>query len=152
MPPGQLTGKSGGREPRKKVKFLIDNWMLIAVAIVSGTMLLMPIIQASGGGLTADGAVQLINREKAVVVDVCEAEEFATGHVGGAKNIPLNQLEERLANTVKNKTLPLILVCETGARSARAVAVAKKLGYEQAQAMSGGLKAWRVANLPIEKA
>ena len=152
MPPGQLTGKSGGREPRKKVKFLIDNWMLIAVAIVSGTMLLMPIIQASGGGLTADGAVQLINREKAVVVDVCEAEEFATGHVGGAKNIPLNQLEERLANTVKNKTLPLILVCETGARSARAVAVAKKLGYEQAQAMSGGLKAWRLANLPIEKA
>ena len=126
--------------------------MLIAVAIVSGTMLLMPIIQASGGGLTADGAVQLINREKAVVVDVCEAEEFATGHVGGAKNIPLNQLEERLANTVKNKTLPLILVCETGARSARAVAVAKKLGYDQAQAMSGGLKAWRVANLPIEKA
>ena len=134
------------------MKFLIDNWMLIAVAIVSGTMLLMPIIQASGGGLTADGAVQLINREKAVVVDVCEAEEFATGHVGGAKNIPLNQLEERLANTVKNKTLPLILVCETGARSARAVAVAKKLGYDQAQAMSGGLKAWRVANLPIEKA
>lgn len=125
--------------------------MLIAVAIVSGTMLMMPIIQGAGGGLTADGAVQLINREKAVVIDVCEAEEFAAGHVGGAKNIPLNLLEEKLASTVKNKALPLILVCETGARSARAVAIAKKLGYDNTQAMSGGLKAWRTANLPIEK-
>jgi rhodanese-related sulfurtransferase len=133
------------------VTFLIDNWMLIAVAIVSGTMLMMPIIQGAGGGLTADGAVQLINREKAVVIDVCEAEEFAAGHVGGAKNIPLNLLEEKLASTVKNKALPLILVCATGARSARAVAIAKKLGYDNTQAMSGGLKAWRTANLPIEK-
>ena len=86
------------------------------------------------------------------VVDVCETEEFAAGHVGGAKNIPLNSLEEKLAATVKNKTLPLILVCQTGARSARAVAIAKKLGYEQAQSMAGGLKSWRTANLPLEKA
>ena len=133
------------------MKFLLDNWMLIAVAIISGTMLLMPIIQGAGGGLTADGAVQLINREKAVVIDVCEAEEFAAGHVGGAKNIPLNLLEEKLASTVKNKALPLIMVCTTGARSARAVAIARKLGYDNTQSMTGGLKAWRTANLPIEK-
>lgn len=125
--------------------------MLIAVAIISGTMLLMPLIQGAGGGLTAEAAVQLINREKAVVIDVCETEEFAAGHVGGAKNIPLNALEDKLASTVKNKALPLILVCATGARSARAVAIAKKLGYENTQAMSGGLKAWRTANLPLEK-
>ena len=131
--------------------FLIENWMLIAVAVVSGTMLMMPVIQGAGGGLTADGAVQLINREKAVVIDVCETEEFAAGHIGGAKNIPLNLLEEKLASTVKNKALPLILVCATGARSGRAVAIAKKLGYENSQAMSGGLKAWRTTNLPIEK-
>ncbi len=126
--------------------------MLIVVALSSGGLLLWPVIQSSGGGLTAEGAVQLINREKAVVVDVCETEEFAAGHVGGAKNIPLNSLEEKLVAAVKNKTLPLILVCQTGARSARAVAIAKKLGYEQAQSMAGGLKSWRTANLPLEKA
>ena len=104
-----------------------------------------------GGGLSPDGAVQLINREKAVVVDVCEVEEFAAGHVGGAKNIPLNQLDDKLAAAVKNKTLPLILVCQTGARSGRAVAMAKKLGYDNAQSMAGGLKAWQTANLPLEK-
>lgn len=136
------------------VKFLIDNWMLFAIALASGGMLLWPMI-ASGmnaGALTASGAVQLINREKAVVVDVCDTEEFAAGHVGGAKNIPLAELETRLPLTVKNKSVPLILVCATGARAARAAATAKKLGYEQAQALSGGLKSWKEANLPVEKA
>lgn len=126
--------------------------MLIAIALTSGVLLILPMLKNSGGGLSPDGAVTLINREKAVVVDVCEVEEFAAGHVGGAKNVPLNQLEEKLAATVKNKTLPLILVCQTGARSARAVAIAKKLGYDNTQSMQGGLKAWQTANLPVEKA
>jgi len=135
------------------VKFILDNWMMIAVALASGGMLLWPLIKGGAtGGLTADGAVQLINREKAVVVDVCEADEFAAGHVVGAKNIPLGQLEEKLAGVVKNKALPLILVCKSGARSGRAVAMAKKLGFERVQSLSGGMGAWRTANLPVEKA
>ena len=128
--------------------------MLIAIALASGGMLVWPLI-ASGmnaGALSASGAVQLINREKAVVIDVSEVDEFAVGHVGGAKNVPFGQLEEKLSATVKNKALPVILVCATGARANRAVAVAKKLGYEQAQALGGGLKAWKEANLPLEKA
>lgn len=135
------------------MKFLIDNWTLFAIALASGGMLVWPLIAGSmnAGALDANGAVQLINRERAVVVDVSEADEFAAGHVIGAKNIPLAQLGEKLPQTVKNKTLPLILVCATGARSSRAVADAKKLGYEQAQAMAGGLKGWKAANLPVEK-
>ena len=128
--------------------------MLITIALTSGGMLLWPMV-ASGmnaGALSANGAVQLINREKAVVIDVSEAEEFAAGHVGGAKSIPLGQLEEKLPLTVKNKALPLILVCASGARARRAEATAKKLGYGQAQALGGGLKAWKDANLPLERA
>ncbi|MBP6008494.1 MAG: rhodanese-like domain-containing protein [Rhodoferax sp.] len=135
------------------MKFILDNWMLIAVALSSGVMLMLPALQGAGqGGLTPAAAVQLINREKAVVVDICEPAEFAAGHVGGAKNIPLGQLEGKLAGSVKNKMVPLILVCQSGARSSRAVAIAKKLGYEQAQSLAGGLGAWRSASLPIEKA
>jgi rhodanese-related sulfurtransferase len=133
------------------MKFILDNWMLMSVALVSASLLFWPLLKGAGGGLTAQGAVQLINREKAVVIDVCEANEFAAGHVGGAKNIPLNQLEEKLTAAVKNKALPVILVCQSGARSNRAVAIAKKLGYEQAQSLAGGLSAWRTANLPVEK-
>jgi rhodanese-related sulfurtransferase len=135
------------------VKFLIDNWMLISVALASGAMLLWPAIQgASATGLSTANAVQLINRERAVVVDVCEPEEFSAGHVGGAKNVPVGQLEQRLPEVVKNKTVPLILVCASGARANRALAVAKKLGYDKAQVLAGGLKAWKEANLPLEKA
>jgi rhodanese-related sulfurtransferase len=134
------------------VKFIIDNWMLISVALASGAMLMWPVIQgATGGNLSTADAVQLINRERAVVVDVCEAGEFAAGHVGGAKSVPMGQFEQRLPEVVKNKTLPLILVCASGQRASRAAAIAKKLGYEKAQVLAGGLKAWKDANLPVEK-
>ena len=135
------------------MKFIVDNWMLILIALSSGGMLAWPLVRgANAGSLTAQGAVQLINRERAVVVDVREPEEFAAGHVTGAKNVPLNQLEQKLPAAVKNKSLPLLLVCATGARAQRAVATAKKHGYEQAQAVAGGLKSWKEANLPVEKA
>jgi rhodanese-related sulfurtransferase len=134
------------------MKFIFDNWMLIAIALASGSLLLLPVIQgAAMAGLNPAGAVQLINREKAVVIDVCEPGEFSTGHVGGAKNIPLGELESKLGGAVKNKSLPLILVCQSGARSGRGVAIAKKLGYERAQSLGGGLASWRGANLPVEK-
>ena len=135
------------------MKFLIDNWMLISVVLASGAMLAWPMIQgATTGGVSSAEAVQLINRERAIVLDVSETEEFAAGHVGGAKNVPVGQLEQRLPEVVKNKGVPLILVCSNGARANRALAVAKKLGYDKAQVLSGGLKAWKDANLPIEKA
>ena len=134
------------------MQFFIDNWVLISVAFVSGAMLLWPAVQGAGGGVTAAAAVQLINRERAVVVDVSETEEFAAGHVGGAKNVPVGQLEQRLPEVVKNKTVPLIIVCPNGMRAKRALAVAKKLGYDKAQVLAGGLKSWKEANLPVEKA
>ena len=126
--------------------------MLISIALVSGALLLWPVIQgAATAGLSPAAAVLLMNREKAVVVDVCETSEFAAGHIVGSKNVPLGELEAKLGNAVKYKNLPLILVCQTGARSARALVIAKKLGYEQAQSLGGGLGAWKTANLPIEK-
>ncbi len=135
------------------MNFIIDNWYLFFIALASGGMLLAPLVrEAAGGTLTPANAVLLINREKAVVIDVSEPEEFAAGHVGNARNVPLAQLEERLPQVVKNKALPLVLVCAKGARAQRAVGVAKKLGYDNAQALAGGLKAWRDASMPVEKA
>lgn len=135
------------------MKFIVDNWMLILIALSSGGMLAWPLIRGTGGGsLTAQGAVQLINRSRGVMVDVRTAEEYAAGHATGAKNVPFDQFEAKLPLAVKNKTVPLLLMCASGARAQRAVAAAKKLGYEQAQAVAGGLKGWKEANLPVEKA
>ena len=135
------------------MKFFIDNWMLFLVAIASGTMLFWPVLRgAAVSGLNPGAAVQLINRDKAVVIDVGDDAEFAAGHVVGARHVPLAQLESRLPEVARNKSSPLLLVCASGARAQRAQGMARKLGYENAQVLAGGLRAWQEANLPLEKA
>jgi rhodanese-related sulfurtransferase len=133
------------------VNFLLENWMLLLVAVASGVALMLPTL-TKGSGLDPQAMVQLMNREKAVVIDVCEPDEFARGHVIGAKNLPLAQVDEKLAQLVKNKSTHVIMVCQVGARSARAAAAARKLGYENVQSLSGGLRAWVAATMPTEKA
>ena len=132
--------------------FLLHNWALVLIAVVSGALLVWPGLAAGvRSGLTPGDAVQLINREKAVVVDVREADEFAAGHVSGSRNIPVGQFQQRLPEAVKNKSVPLILVCAAGPRAQRCLAQAKTLGYEKAVVLGGGLRAWKDANLPVEK-
>jgi len=139
------------------VKFFIDNWYLFIVAIVSGGMLLWQTFGkgAIGGARvsTAD-AVQLINREKAVLIDVSEPAEYAAGHAVGSRSVPLANLQSTgnvPSELPKNKALPLVVVCSNGNRSMRAVAALKNLGFENTKALAGGLTAWREANLPVEK-
>jgi len=135
------------------VKFFLDNWFLFAAALVSGGLLVWPLLSKGTGGsskVTPAEAVRLINREKAVLIDVSEPAEYAAGHASGSRSVPLAQIEA--SNELpKNKALPLVVVCPTGTRAARAVAALKKAGFENAQALAGGLAAWREANLPVEK-
>jgi rhodanese-related sulfurtransferase len=134
-------------------QFFAENWVLFLAAISSGAMLFWPMLNKSAGGSTQvspNEAVQLINREKAVLIDVSENAEYAACHVAGAKNVPLGSLEAS-NDLPKNKTLPVVLVCPTGARASRAVATLKKRGFEKTRVLAGGLRAWREANLPIEK-
>ncbi len=134
------------------MSFFIENWYLFTLALVSGIALALPALRSAGGGsLSPQNAVQRINREKAVVIDVREPAEFAAGHITNAKNVPLAQIEERLPQVVKNKALPVILVCATSPRAVRAQVLARKLGYDQAEALAGGLQAWRAAGLPVVK-
>ncbi len=132
------------------MNFLIENWYLVLAALVSGGMLLWPSLSKAGASLSPADAVQKINREKGVLIDVSEPEEFAKAHAGGARNIPFGQIEGH-KQLPSNKALPLVVVCPTGARAGRAAGMLRKLGYENAQALAGGLKAWREANLPVEK-
>ena len=135
------------------MNFLIENWFLLVAALVSGGMLLWPLLVSGsqGAAVSTAEAVQLVNREKGVLIDVSEPEEFAKGHAVGARNIPFGQLEGH-KSLPSNKALPLVVVCPTGARAGRAAGMLRKLGYDKARVLAGGLKAWREANLPVEKA
>lgn len=134
------------------MNFLIENWFLIVAAVASGGMLLWPLLVSGsqGAAVTPAEAVQLVNREKGVLIDVSEPEEFAKGHAVGSRNIPFGQIEGH-KSLPSNKALPLVLVCPTGARAGRAAGMLRKLGYEKARVLAGGLKAWREASLPVEK-
>ena len=135
------------------MKFFIDNWYLFLVAAASGGLLFWQTFAkgATGGAkVSTRDAVQLINREKAVLIDVSEPEEFAAGHALGSRSVPLAKLQA--SNELpKNKALPLVVVCPNGSRAMRAVATLKGLGFENVRALAGGLAAWREANLPVEK-
>ena len=137
------------------VDFLWREKLLVAVAFVSGGMLLWPLVRKSTGGPWVDAlqATQLINREDALVVDIREAADFATGRILGAKSVPLARLEagELPGELAKRKEKPVIVYCDGGERSAKALSALKKQGFTRVANLSGGLKAWQQAGLPVEK-
>jgi rhodanese-related sulfurtransferase len=135
------------------VDFIKNNLMLIAVAVVSGTMLLWPYLRRSSGGPWASTleATQLINREDALVLDVREPTEFDAGHMLGAKNVPLAAIEARAGEFDKFKAKPVILVCESGNRSSKAAGILRAKGFANVLNLSGGFPAWQQAGLPVVK-
>jgi len=127
-------------------------WLMFAAALVSGGLLAWPALdKARTGGVSPTEVVRLMNREKATVIDVSEPGEFAVGHVVGSRNIPIGRLEVA-PELPKNKTLPVVLVCASGKRSAKAAKALEAKGYAKAVVLAGGLAAWKTANLPIETA
>lgn len=134
------------------MSFLVEYWYLFVVAFASGAMLIWPLVGQGGGTarVSPADAVQLINREKAVLIDISEPAVFAAGHALGAKNVPLASLETS-RELPKNKSVPVVLVCPNGGKAPRAVAALKKLGFENTRVLAGGLAAWRAANLPVER-
>jgi rhodanese-related sulfurtransferase len=127
-------------------------WLLIVAVLVSGGLLAWPALnRAKQGGVSPTEVVRLMNREKASVIDVSEPGEFAAGHIVGSRNIPIGRLEVA-PELPKNKTLPVVLVCASGKRAAKAAKALEAKGYAKAVALAGGLAAWKTANLPIETA
>jgi rhodanese-related sulfurtransferase len=135
------------------VDFVRNNILLFVVALLSGGMLLWPLLRRTTGGpwVNTTQATQLINREDALVVDVREPNEFAAGHVLGAKNVPLAKLDASGAELTKKKERPVIVYCDSGERSAKALTALKKHGFTRVANLSGGMGAWQQAGLPVEK-
>lgn len=133
------------------LQFLQDNWMLVALAVVSSAMLIWSFIGGKLSGVEqADTlkATRLFN-DDALVLDVREDKEFAAGHIPKAKHIPLGQLAGRLNELDKFKNKPVLVTCRSGQRSARACGMLKKAGFETVYNQAGGIIAWERANLPV---
>jgi rhodanese-related sulfurtransferase len=135
------------------LKFVEDNILLVGIALLSGGMLLWPLMRrgTSGPSVNTLEATQMINQRDGLVLDVREQSEYSRGRVLNARHIPLAQIEARLRDLEKHKRKPVIVCCETGNRSRSAVTLLRKHGFEHAFSLSGGLAAWRQAGLPLEK-
>ncbi|HJV81670.1 rhodanese-like domain-containing protein [Noviherbaspirillum sp.] len=133
------------------MKFFLDNIWLIGIALISGGALLWPNLQRRGSRVSLLQATQLINQGKAVIVDVREPAEFSAGHLRDAKNIPLKELSNRIGELDKFKSKSVIVVCQSGTRSAKAVAELKKAGFAEAFSLDGGVAGWQAQGLPIAK-
>jgi len=135
------------------VKFVLDNIFLIAVACVSGAMLIWPLVRRGAGGPSVNTleATQLINRQDALVLDVREQAEFAQAHILNSRGLPLSQIEARFSDIEKFKDKPVIVYCASGNHSGAAAAALRKHGFSNVFHLSGGFVAWQQAGLPVQK-
>ena len=129
--------------------------MLFGTALVTGGMLLWPLVSrlfvGSAPQVGAIEAVQLINRRDALVLDVRDKADFAAGHIPGARIIALPELSARLREIEKFKSRPIVINCQSGARSAPVCSLLAKSGFGEVFSLRGGLSGWVEASLPVEK-
>jgi rhodanese-related sulfurtransferase len=139
-------------ETAQIIKFVENNTLMVAVAAISGGMLLWPLLRQTRGGpwVSAQEATLLINREDALVVDLRDAGEYGGGHVLGARNVPIGELESS-HEIAKRKDKALIVYDGNGQRAPQAVAALRKLGFSKVYNLTGGLSGWQQAGLPTEK-
>lgn len=135
--------------------FIEKNWLLFVALFVSGAMLLWPLVQRRMSPVKEVGTLNvthLINHQNAVLLDVRETNEFAGGKLPNAVHIPLSQLKDRAGELAKLTTRPVVVYCAMGRRAGGAGNVLAKLGFANIYMLSGGLKAWKDAGLPLETA
>ena len=131
------------------MQFVLDNVFLIAIAVVTGGMLILPIVRnrSAGPALSTLQVTQLINSRNATIVDVRSAEEFAKGSLPNARNLPAPTVADRLRELKKDK--PVIVVCANGHAAGKVAAQLRSNGFNDVFILGGGLAAWREAGLPI---
>lgn len=134
--------------------FVMDNILVILVAVTSGAMLLWPLIRGRVAGVAEVDtleAVQLINQQDALLLDVREDSEYESGHIPNSRHIPAGRIGDRLKELEKFKGKPVVVLCRSGNRSTAACSLLKKQGFNDVRSLKGGIEAWQQANLPVKK-
>lgn len=135
-------------------EFLINNWALVLIFLASGAMLVAPDLLGFAGGAGELGtleATRLMNQGSMLVLDVRDAQDFASGHLPRARHIPLADLASRIAEIEKYREKPVLVTCLKGQRSSGAAKLLRRAGFKSVFHLKGGLSAWQQASLPVEK-
>ena len=131
------------------LEFLAQQWILTLALLAAVGMFFYHESRKAGPSLTPQMAINLINNQNALVLDVRDSKEFQQGHIVEAINIPAAKLEARVGELEAHKNRPIILVCKMGQHSG---AVGKQLGqrgFDQVHRLSGGMAEWTHMQLPL---
>jgi len=136
-------------------EFIANHTLLMLAFMLVTIALSWNLFRDQAGGiprLLPSEAVQLINHQDAVVLDVREPVEFERGHIIESIHIPLASLGQHLKKLHKYKNVPIIVSCQSGMRSAQACQTLQKNEFTQLYNLKGGISAWQNAQLPLATA
>jgi rhodanese-related sulfurtransferase len=129
-------------------EFASQQWILIAALLATIGMLITHEGRKSGPALSPQQAINLINTEEGVFVDLRDAAAFKQGHIVDALHIPMSKLQERSSELASYKDKPVILVCNMGQQAATAGKQLRAAGFNQVYKMAGGMMEWSNLQLP----
>ncbi|MFZ4764445.1 MAG: rhodanese-like domain-containing protein [Roseimicrobium sp.] len=99
----------------------------------------------------ANGAQKLIESGKVLVLDVRTQDEFAEGHIAGAKVVDFTESDFEQKAAALDRKQAYLVHCAAGGRSTNSLAVFRKLGFSSIYHLDGGFKAWQKAGKPVAK-
>ena len=130
------------------LEFLTQQWILVAALLAVIIMLVLHEARKSGPSLTPQQAINLINAQQGVFLDLRDAADYKQGHIVDALHIPASKLADRMAELEKYRGKPIVLVCKMGQQSGAADKQLKAQKFEQVYKMSGGMMEWGNLQLP----
>jgi rhodanese-related sulfurtransferase len=134
--------------------FVRENWIPTLTLLLSGAMLVWPLVQRRLGAMKDVDAAEvtlLINRRNAVLLDVRETAELEGGKLPNAVHIPLSQLDSRVQEIAKLSARPIVAYCASGRRTRAAGSALARAGFKDIYGLRGGIAAWKKEQLPLEK-
>lgn len=132
-------------------QFITNHWQLwLALIVILLLIFITELIttKKKAKQLSPQSAVDLINNENAVVIDIRDKENYKNGHIIDSINASAEDFDQPKFNKYKNK--PIILVCEKGIQTQSLATKLNTQGY-QSFVLAGGLAAWQSADLPVVK-
>jgi rhodanese-related sulfurtransferase len=130
------------------LEFLTQQWILAAALLAVIAMLLMHETRKSGPSLSPQKAINIVNAEQGVFLDLRDAGDYKQGHIVDALHIPSAKLADRMAELEKYRNKPIVLVCKMGQQSGAAGKQLKGGDFEKVYKMTGGMMEWRNLQLP----
>ncbi len=133
------------------LNFAAEHWVLTAVWLISGVLLLRAMTQERIPSISPQQLSLLVNRQNALVVDIRALAEYEKGHIAGAVHAPMSKLLETLDKEGVDKSRPIVVVCNAGIQAGAAAQLLKKSGYENVSKLAGGIQGWLGESLPLTK-